>query len=217
VLLAIVLASAASATVPDAADQPIRQFLAQRDEQRAYRATRRLEAENGRRRGWLEAVTEYSPATGFDFQITAEGGSEYIRSKVLTAVLETERELIANGETGRTALVPSNYRFEGQGIDAEGLANVLLSPLRRERGLVSGTMFLKPADGDLVRLQGRLAKNPSFWIKDVDIVRTYARINETVVPVAVESKAQVRFRGEGTFRMTYTYQIIGGRPVAPAR
>lgn len=216
-LLAIAFASSARATVPDAADQTIRQFLAQEDSQPAYRAVRRLEAENGSRTGWLEALTEYSPAAGFHFQITDEGGSGYIRSKILRAVLEGEREVISNGETARSSLALANYRFQVNGIDAEGFANVLLSPRRKERVLVSGMMALKPIDGDLVRLQGRLAKSPSFWIKDVDIVRRYERIGGSVVPVALESKAQVRFLGEATLRMTYIYTDIDGRPVASTR
>jgi len=130
-------------------------------------------------------------------------------------VLEGERELIARGETSRSSLALANYRFQANGIDSEGLANVLLSPRRKERVLVAGTMFLRASDGDLVRLQGRLAKSPSFWIKDVDIVRTYAQIDGTVVPVALESRAQVRFLGEATLRMTYVYTEIDGRPVAP--
>jgi hypothetical protein len=212
----IAVASSARATIPDAADQTITQFLAQDDAQPAYRAVRRLEAENGSRKGWLEALTEYSPAAGFHFQITAEGGSGYIRSKVLRAVLEGEREVIANGETARSSLALANYRFQGNGIDAEGFANVLLSPRRKERVLISGTMFLKPTDGDLVRLQGRLAKSPSFWVKDVDIVRTYERIGGAVVPVALETKAQVRLLGDAILRMTYVYTDIDGRPVSSA-
>jgi hypothetical protein len=74
-------------------------------------------------------------------------------------------------------------------------------------------MALNPSDGALVRLQGRLAKSPSFWIRNVDIVRTYARIDGTVVPVALETKAQVRFLGEATLHMTYVYSTINGRPV----
>jgi hypothetical protein len=60
-LLAVVSASTARATVPDPADQSIKRFLSQDDTQRPYRAVRRLEAENGSRKGWIEAVTEYSP------------------------------------------------------------------------------------------------------------------------------------------------------------
>jgi hypothetical protein len=199
--------------VPNAAEHSIEQFLAQDDTQRAYRATRRLEAENGSRKGWMEAITEYSPERGLRYAITAEGGSGYIRSRVLRAVLDGEREVIAQGETAGSSLSPSNYTFQANGIDTNGLANVLLTPRRKERVLVSGMMALDPADGGLVRLQGRLAKSPSFWVKDVDIVRTYQRIDGTVVPVALESKAQLRFLGEASLRMTYVYTEINGRPL----
>jgi hypothetical protein len=78
-------------------------------------------------------------------------------------------------------------------------------------------MFLNPTDGTLVRLQGRLAKSPSFWLKNVDIVRIYERINGTVVPVALETKAQLRLLGTATLRMTYLYSEIDGQPLASTR
>jgi len=210
-MLALVCATNARATVPDAAEQPIKQFLAQDDTQPTYRAVRRLEAENGSRTGWVEAITDYSPETGFRYEITAEGGSGFIRSKVLKAVLDGEREVIAQGETARSSLDLVNYRFQANGIDADGHANVLLSPRRKERVLVSGMMALNATDGALVRLQGRLAKNPSFWVKNVDIVRSYERIDGKVVPVSLVTKAQVRFLGEATLHMTYVYSEIDGR------
>lgn len=218
VLIAMMVFGAyAHASAPDAADHSIKQFLAQDDTQHAYRAVRHLKAENGSRKGWLEAITEYSPDAGFRYEITAEGGSGYIRSRVLKALLDAEREVIARGETARSSLTLSNYRFEPNGIDTDGLAIVLVSPRRKERVLVSGMMALKATDGTLVRLQGRLAKNPSFWIKDVDIVRTYARIDGYVVPVSLETTAQVRFLGEATLRMTYVYSEIDGRPRESSR
>lgn len=203
------------AKAPDPADDSIRQFLAQDDTQRPYRATRRLEARNGDRAGWLEAVTTYSPETGFRFEVTAEGGSGYIRTKVLRAVLEGEQEAIARGETARSSLDRANYTFQPNGLDDAGLANVLLSPRRKERILLAGKMFLRPEDGELVRLEGRPAKSPSFWIKNVHIVRSYERILRTVVPVSLESTAQVRLLGRATFRMTYAYAEVDGKPVEP--
>ena len=74
-------------------------------------------------------------------------------------------------------------------------------------------MFLQPADGRLVRLEGRLAKSPSFWAKNVDIVRRYQCIHGAVVPVELNSTAQLRFLGGATFRMTYAYSQINGQPV----
>ena len=216
-LLALACVASVRATVPDPVDHSIRQFLAQDDTQPAYREVRHLEAENGSRKGWLDAITEYSPETGFRYEITAEGGSGYMRTKVLKALLDGEVAVIARGETRRSSLDPANYKFQPNGIDSDGLANVLLSPRRKERVLVSGMMALNTTDGALVRLQGRLAKSPSFWIKNVDIVRTYERIHGTVVPVSLESTAQVRFLGEARLRMTYAYSEIERRAVAPAR
>jgi hypothetical protein len=201
------------ATIPDPADHSIRQFLAQDDTQRPYRAKRRLEAENGKRTGWLEAVTEYSLESGLRYEVTAEGGSDYIRAKVLRAVLEGEQEAVARGEIGRSSLARANYSFQANGVDDAGLANIILSPRRREAVLVAGTMFLQPDDGRLVRLQGQLVKSPSFWIKNVEIVRSYERIAGTVVPVTLESKAQVRLLGPATLRMTYVYSEIDGHAV----
>jgi hypothetical protein len=207
------LATNLDATPPDPADESIRQFLAHDDTLRPYRAVRRLEAENGKRAGWLEAVTEYSVAGGFHYQVTAEGGSESIRSRVLRAVLDGEGDAFARGEMGRSSLVRANYAFQPNGLDAAGLANVILVPRRKERILVMGKMFLEPDDGRLVRLQGQLASSPSFWVKDVEIVRLYERIAGTVVPVALESKAHVRFLGPATLRMTYAYSEIDGHSV----
>jgi len=217
-LLMMLIAPQLRATMPtttEAAEQSMRQFLAQGDSQRPYRATRRLEARNGDAVGWLEAVTEYSPAAGFRYTITSEGGSGNIRDKVLKAILEGERDAVARGEMARSALAPCNYEFQVHGVDENGLAKVLLSPKRKEHVLISGAMFLRPVDGELVRVQGRLAKSPSFWIKTVDIVRSYERIEGAVMPVALETTAQVRMFGAATLRMTYDYTEIDGHPVAP--
>ena len=203
------------ATVPDAADDSIRRFLAQDDGQPAYRASRRLEARTRDKQGWIEAITEYSPESGFRYEITQEGGSDVIRGKVLRAVLDGEREMVRQGDGARSSLARTNYTFQANGVDREGLANVLLSPRRKEPVLVAGTMFLQPTDGNLVRLEGRLAKSPSFWVKNVDIVRKYEQIAGVVVPVVFESTAQVRLLGgSGTLRMTYAYSEIEGRRVS---
>jgi hypothetical protein len=202
------------ATVPDPADHSMRKFLSQEDVLHPYRATRRLEAENGDRKGWLEVATEYSRPGGFRYETIAEGGSSYIRNKILRAVLEGERDAVTQDDAARSALVPTNYRFEPHGIDSDGLANILVSPRRKESILVAGTLFLKPTGGDLVRLEGRLAKSPSFWVKNVDITRSYARIDGATVPVVLHSNAEIRLLGPATFHMTYSYSEIDGHPVA---
>ena len=214
-LLVTAVAPAALATIRDSADDPVRQFLAQDDTQPAYRAERRLEAEMGGRHGWMQAVTVYSRQTGLRYEVTAEGGSGVIRTKVLRAVLDGEREVLENGEAARSSLAPANYTLTANGVDADGLVNVLLTPRRKERFLVAGSMTLRARDGNLVCLKGRLAKSPSFWVKNVEIVRTYARIDGIVMPIGLEATAEIRWFGPASLRMTYKYSEIDGRPVPP--
>jgi hypothetical protein len=217
----LLVGPALNATPADRANRgehrSVEQFLTRRDDPCGYRALRRMNAENpgSGRSGWLEARTDYTPEDGFHYEILAEGGSEAIRSKVLRAVLEGEKEMLARGGIERSAIAEANYEFRLNGVDSSGLVRVLLSARRKEPALLNGAMFLSPESGDLVRVEGRLARNPSFWVRRVDIVRTYERIEGALVPVAVESVAHVRFFGTSTLRMTYQYSEIDGRAVRP--
>jgi hypothetical protein len=198
-----------------AAADSMQRFLERESQDHHYRALRRLEAENRGRTGWLEAWTTFKPGESFRYEIVSEGGSGYIRSRVLRGILDGEKEAIERGELDRSALATSNYTFESEGMDPTGLVRVAMVPRRQEGMLLMGAMFLRPCDGELVKIEGRLAKNPSFWVKHVDIVRTYARISGAVLPVSLESRAQLRFLGPASLTMTYRYAEIDGRSILP--
>lgn len=179
----------------------------------SYHAHRRLEGTGPGQSAWLDAETSFSAATGLRYRVTGEGGSPYIRSRVLRALLEEERRMIAAGASAQAAISRANYRFAAEGVDAEGLVQVALQPLRKERYLITGRMFLNPHDGSLVRLEGRPAKSPSFWITRVTVVRSYRRVNDALLPVSMESIAQLQLAGAATLRMTYRYTEVNARPV----
>ncbi len=205
---------AGSAAGPDTADaDTMKQFLALPTDVPPYRAWRRLDAHNRGRAGWLEVTTEFSPANGFQSTVLAEGGSGIVRSRVLRALLEGEREMIARGDTARSALALANYGFAMDGLDDDGFARVLLRPKRKDGMLMTGAMMLRPETGELVRLEGRLAKNPSFWVKNVDVVRWYQSIEGNIVPIKLNSTAQLRFLGPAVLSMSYRYLEINGHAV----
>ena len=85
-------------------------------------------------------------------------------------------ELINQGNTDKADLTPDNYEFGDAGRDADGSQSVPLKPRRKDVLLVDGRMVLTPDGRDLVRVEGRLAKNPSFWTSLVNIVRRYATL-----------------------------------------
>ncbi|HET9705163.1 MAG TPA: hypothetical protein VFP85_14070 [Vicinamibacterales bacterium] len=181
-----------------------------------YRAFRRLEAGNptSDKYGWMEVWTEYQPGQGFSYEVTRESGSEYVRDKVLRGILNTERELLAGGKPLRAPLVAANYTFENGGTADSGLQRILLRPNRKEHGIVDGSAFVDAQRGGLVRIEGRLVKSPSFWVRDVDVTWKFANVGDAIVPLELSSSARVRFYGRSSFRMTYQYESVDGRPAA---
>ena len=185
----------------------------------AYRAFRRLEAGTvgSSRHAWLETWTERTAGRDFRFEVVAEGGNEYIRKRVLRDMLEKEQMLIAKGQPIRAPLVASNYAFGDGGADEAGLLRILLKPLRKAPGIVDGSALIDPADARLVQIQGRLVKNPSFWVRNVDVIWKYERLGDAIVPIEFSSTAKVRLFGMANFRMQYDYVSIDGRAVDSTR
>jgi hypothetical protein len=188
----------------------IERFLTRQDlPLTSYRALRRLSARNGRFKleGWLEVETTLSGKNELSWTVVAEGGSGTIRNKVLRKALDGEAETLAKGLGPRGALTRDNYEF------ALGTAGRLdLRPKRKDTLLLTGFALLSEADADLLEINGRLTRNPSFWTRNVDVRRRYARVNGVRVPVAMESTAQVRFAGTSHFEMTYRYLEVNGTP-----
>jgi hypothetical protein len=185
--------------------------------QRPHVAFRRLEADNPKtgRQGWMEARTSIGADGLLTVEILSEGGSEYIRNKILRVALQREQDVIAK-RVKEHETPPADLALCGEGqTDESGLVRVAIGTNTKRDGTVVGHMFLRPGSGDLVRVAGRLAKNPSFWISQVDVEWNYAKIaKDTVLPVSLYSTAKVKMFGVSTFRMTYDYLSVDGQPVS---
>lgn len=179
-----------------------------------YRALRRLEGglTESDKRGWLEAWTEYTPGRGFTYDVVREGGSEYVRNKILRGMLVSEQKLIANGKRLHASFESKNYIFEDGGLADGGLQRVLLNPAKKSDGILKGSVLIDPGSGLMTLMEGRLVKSPSFWLRDVDVTYKYAHVGDRVVPVEMISTGRVRMFGRSNFRMIYDYESIDGRP-----
>ena len=177
-----------------------------------YRAMRRMHAqsESVQHEGWMDAWTELD-AGGFRYEIVAERGSDTVRNKVLRTLLKREQEMIAGGDFGRGELTPANYEF-GAETSGPGERYITIKPKRKDVMLIDGRIVLG-ADGDLLRVEGTVAKNPSFWTSQVQVTRHYARVDGVRVPIATESLAKVKFVGKSRLNVRYEYQTINGRAV----
>ena len=193
-------------SLPSLREQPLKQ----------YRAYRRMHArsEHFNQEAWLEAWTEMDER-GFRYNVVSESGSDYIRGKVLKAVLKREQELVAEGDGRRSELTPENYDFE-EASPGNGERYVTIKPKRKDVLLVDGRMVLSADGGELLRVEGKLSKNPSFWTSLVNVIRHYARVDGVRVPIATESTAKVKFAGVSYLDVHYDYETINGRPVSRA-
>lgn len=186
-------------------------FLARQDAALTqYRGSRRLEARNARFKmtGWLDVETELTDGV-FRYRVVAEGGSSYIRNKVLRRALDGEREMFANGDPARAAFTLDNYALHPGQASAEGELMLMALPKRKDVLLVSGSLVVTP-DGDLVRVEGTLSQSPSFWTRDIHVVRAYGRVGGVRVPLSLESTARVRIAGTSTLTMRYGYREVNG-------
>ncbi|MCA1559269.1 MAG: hypothetical protein LC753_15205 [Acidobacteria bacterium] len=180
-----------------------------------YRAYRRMHARSERfnQEGWLEAWTELD-AGGFRYEIVSERGSDGVRDRVLKPLLKREQELVARGDADLAGLTLANYEFEEAADKGDGLRYVLIKPKRKDVLLVDGRMVLSQDGRELLRVEGRLAKNPSFWTSLVNVIRQYERLDGVRVPVSTESIAKVKLAGLSRLEVRYEYESINGRPVS---
>jgi hypothetical protein len=154
-------------------------FLSQGDKPLThYRALRRMYVRNEKfnQEAWLDAWTVLD-AEGFRYEVVSERGSDYSREKVLKPLLKREQELVDEGQAERSTLSRANYEFTDAATDGDGLRYVLIKPKRKDVLLVDGRMVLNEDATELLRVEGRLAKNPSFWTNSVTIVRHYGLVD----------------------------------------
>ncbi len=213
----VAAASVVSGAAPNRSDRLAGPHLAIEEQPLTqYRAYRRMHARNEHfnQEAWLEAWTELDDG-GFRYTIVSETGSDYIRSKVLKAVLKREQQLVADGDCSRSDLTPENYEFQDV-QQGDGERYVTLKPKRKDVVLVDGRMVLSEDGSELLRVEGRLSKNPSFWTSLVNVIRHYARVDGVRVPIATESTAKVKFAGVSHFDVRYEYETINNRPVSMA-
>src|SRR6478752_9266430 len=126
-LQAIAIALLALMSAAQSGPTPLQRFLARGEEPPVeYRALRRLEAHNPKfkQSAWMVAWTEYDHVNGFRYEIVDEGGSSYIRSKVLRGALEGEQKIWANHEPQKASFSNDNYLFDAGTPAADGLSAV---------------------------------------------------------------------------------------------
>jgi len=183
---------------------------------RGFRARRRMHAEGLGREAFMEVLVELDPEGDLRWTVTSEGGSELIRKKAFRGMLEKEAELRRTERPEGTALTAQNYELAVNGREGDGLVRLRAVPRRTRAGLLDGSFVVTSETADLVRVEGRLVRNPSFWVTRVDVVRHYRRIRGHRVVVRIESVSRIRLFGPVRLTVDFDYEMIEGEEVGPS-
>ena len=118
---------------------------------------------------------------------------------VVRKTLEHEATVARN--PGISSVTPDNYDFELMGKSALGdrLCYVMkLTPKRESKDLIKGYVWVDAERFMVRRAEGKLSKNPSWWVKDVTVKVDYNDVGGVWVQTASNATAKVRLAGDYT-------------------
>jgi hypothetical protein len=140
------------------------------------------------------------------FEVVSEGGWKGARKHVLAKMLATEAEASSPEMRRKARLSPENYQLHLAKTELLGdrLAYVIdVVPKRQDERLFEGQIWIDAQDYALAKVDGRPAKNPSFWTSSVHFVHTYQKNGPFWFPVSTESVTDVRIFGATTLTIHY--------------
>jgi hypothetical protein len=141
------------------------------------------------------------------FEIVSESGSRFVRSHIIGKMIEAETESSQKGERKESRIVPENYEFRLIGMeDSGGRSSYVLeiNPKKPTKFSIRGRIWMDAQDFAIARLEGKPAKNPSFWIRSVKVEQRYGRAGQFWLPVLNHSVAQAKIFGSTEVAIEYS-------------
>lgn len=182
-----------------------------KSEMKGYTAFRRYVAVNKDRRAEMVVRVEASSDGTKQFTILSEGGSGAIRKHVFYKLLSEESDASRRATRDGTRITPENYTFKliGRETIESGPAYVLsIIPKADSKYLIEGKIWINANDYSIVRIEGRPARNPSFWVHDVHLVHTYQKVGQFWLASSTSSTSEVRIFGQSKLTITSSDYVL---------
>jgi hypothetical protein len=146
------------------------------------------------------AEVDFRPPATKDYKIQKSSGS--IRGQqVVRRILDHEVETASNSSNTRAALDGDNYDFTYLGeaiLDGQACYLLGLKPKRKDRDLIYGQAWVDKSSFFVRRIEGDMAKTPSWWLKRIHVSLTFADVKGTWLQTNMEAVADVRVAGPHT-------------------
>jgi hypothetical protein len=186
-----------------------------------YTGVRHYRFENKKSNKRAEVTARVSCNNGVKtFEVVSESGSGFVRSHIIRKMIDAEQEASQKGERQQTRIIPENYDFRLIGTeDLDGRSSYVLeiSPKTQNKFTIRGRIWVDAEEFAIARVEGQPAKNPSFWIRSVQVVQKYERNGKFWLPAKNTSLAQARIFGATEVVIEYVDYVTAAREAQARR
>jgi hypothetical protein len=148
--------------------------------------------------GEFELERRYTAPRTLAFKPVHFEGDGFVKTNVIARILQSEVDHVQKDDPTTTALRPENYKFSHKGtsqIAGRAVHVFQVKPRKKRPGLFKGQIYLDAYTGSLVRVEGRVVKSPSLFVKKIDFIQEYSDINGFTFPVRMHSQAKAALVG----------------------
>jgi hypothetical protein len=156
------------------------------------------------KQGCLQAIRRGGASDRPEYQVLHIEGDSIVKQEVIARYLtaETQAEVIPKASV---AVSPANYKFHyiGSIASAGTLVYVYqIKPRKRRAGLMEGQLWIDAGTGLAVHQGGHLVKNPSIFVRRVELVRDtrlrdgvpYLQTTRLAIDTRLVGRAEVTIR-----------------------
>jgi hypothetical protein len=178
-----------------------------------YSAVRKYEVTNDKSHVYAQEVVQvdYQAPDHKTFVTESEEGSKLVRDMVFKRLIESESETSSGRAHRDSSIKPANYQFNLLGEQDVGPYHCLVAeaiPLRKDKYLFEGKIWIDAEDYGIVRIAGHPARPLSFWINRADFVRQFQKIGGFWLPAEDQTTVHVRLYGKKTFTIEHGEYVI---------
>lgn len=140
------------------------------------------------------------------FTTLSASGPGAVRKLVFRRMLDTEAMASAPDGQKATRICRENYSFKFVGtvrLDGSKCYVLQATPKSDNPLLFQGRIWIDAARWVVVRIEGKPAKNPSFWVSRTGFVHQYSEMEGHWLPVLNQSDSDIKVFGHSTTRIVY--------------
>jgi hypothetical protein len=168
--------------------------------------------------GRLRAIRRTLSAHQVEYEVLELSGDSMVNHELIARYLYADKRA-TELSTASTAITPANYKFRYVGsvqLHSDLTYMFRVIPRKKRQGLINGILWLDGDTGIAVRLSGYLVKNPSIFLKRVNMTRE-SYLRDRVVEARI-THLRLDTRLVGSARLVVVERpsaVLGTGPAVP--